>query len=134
MQEINSETDLNVEIYQLEIKQAEEIILLKEQFLLISESLKPANLFRNTISDMASSPYLIQNIMGTALGLGTGYLSRKILVGAGGNIIKRLFGSLLQFGVTDIVAQHPNTVKSIGVFIFKHVFHKKELKPKILAR
>jgi len=96
--------------------------------------MKPANLFRSTMSDVASSPYLIDNIIGTAIGLGTGYLSRKIVVGAGGNIFKRFFGSVLQFGVTNIVAQHPNTIKSIGEFIFKHVIHKKEMNAKTFDR
>ena len=132
--QINSETDLNIAIYQLEKKQAEEGILLKEQFFLTYESIKPANLFRSTISDVASSPYLIDNIIGTAIGLGTGYLSRKIVVGVGGNIFKRFFGSVLQFGITNIVAQHPNTIKSIGGFIFKHVFHKQEINPKSIDR
>jgi hypothetical protein len=132
MREINSETDLNIAIFQLEVKQAEEIKLLKEQFFLTYESLKPANLFRNTMNDVASSPYLIDNIIGTAIGLGSGYLTRKITFGGSGNIFKRFFGSVVQFGVTNIVAQHPNTVRSIGGFIFKHVFHKKELKPKSL--
>ena len=134
MQEINSETDLNVAIFQLEIKQAEEAKLLKEQFFQTYESIKPANLFRNTMNDVASSPYLIDNIIGTAIGLGTGYISRKIIIGASGNIFKRLFGSVIQFGITNIVAQHPNTVKSIGEFIFKHVIHKKEMNAKTLDR
>jgi len=134
MREINSETDLDIAIFQLEAKQAEELKLLKEQFFLTYESLKPANLFRNTMNDVASSPYLIDNIIGTAIGLGTGYLTRKIAIGGSGNIIKRFFGSILQFGVTNIVAQHPNTVRSIGEFIFKHVFHKREINSKILER
>ena len=134
MQEINSETDLNVAIFQLEIKQAEEAKLLKEQFFQTYESIKPANLFRNTMNDVASSPYLIDNIIGTAIGLGTGYISRKIIIGASGNIFKRLFGSVIQFGITNIVAQHPNTVKSIGEFIFNHVIHKKEMNAKTLDR
>jgi len=132
--QINTETDLDIAIYQLEIKQAEEGKLLKEQFYMTYESIKPANLFRSTLSDVASSPYLIDNIIGTAIGLGTGYLSRKIMIGGSGNIFKRFFGSVLQFGVTNIVAQHPNTVRSIGEFIFKHVFHKKEMNLKSLDR
>jgi hypothetical protein len=134
MQIINTEADLNFAIYQLEIKQAEEGRLLKEQFFMAYESIKPANLFRNTMSDVASSPYLIDNIIGTAIGLGTGYLTRKIAIGGSGNIIKRFYGSVLQFGVTNIVAQHPNTVRTIGEFIFKHVFHKREMNPKSLER
>jgi hypothetical protein len=61
------------------------------------------------------------------LGLATGYLSRKIVVGASGNIFRKLLGSILQFGVTNIVAQHPDVIKSIGQFIFQHIFRKKEI-------
>lgn len=132
--EINSETDLNIAIYQLENKQAEEGRLLKEQFFLAYDSMKPANLFRSTMNDVASSPYLIDNIIGTAIGLGTGYISRKIVVGTGGNIFKRLFGSVLQFSITNIVAQHPDAVKSIGQFIFQRIFHKKEMNRKNIDR
>jgi hypothetical protein len=134
MQEINTETDLNFAIYQLERKQAEEGQLLKEHFFLAYERMKPANLFRNTISDVASSPFLIENIIGTVIGLGTGYLSRKIMVGASGNIFKKLFGLILQFGITNVVAQHPDRIKSIAGFIFKHIMHRKELNHKNIDR
>jgi hypothetical protein len=127
MELLITETDLRFTIYQLEKKQAEEGKLLKEQFILTYESLKPSNLFRSAMSDVATSPYLIDNIVGTAIGLGTGYLTRKVTLGTSGNIFKRLLGSAMQFGVTNIVAQHPETIKAIGKFIFKHVLHKKEV-------
>ncbi len=134
MDPIITDIDLRFAIYQLEKKQAEEGRLLKEQFFLTYESLKPANLFRNTMSDVAASPYLIDNILGTAIGLGTGYLTRKVTLGTSGNVFKRFFGSVMQFGVTNIVARHPGTIKAIGHFIFKHVLHKKEINTKSLDR
>lgn len=134
MEQIITESDLRFTIIQLEKKQAEEGKLLKEQLLLTFESLKPANLFRNTMSDVAASPYLIDNIIGTAIGIGTGYLTRKVTLGTSGNIFKRFFGSAMQFGVTNIVAQHPQAVKAIGQFLFKHILHKKEVNTKSLDR
>jgi len=131
---INTETDLNCALYQLEKKQAEEGRLLKEKFLMTYESIKPANLFRSTLGDVSSSPFLIENIIGTVVGLGTGYLSRKIMFGASGNIFKKLFGLILQFSITNIVAKHPNIVKSISEYIFKHAFHKQALNPKSIDR
>ncbi|HZK60823.1 MAG TPA: hypothetical protein VFC41_02020, partial [Anaerovoracaceae bacterium] len=80
----------------------------------------------NTLREISSSPYLIDNIIGTATGLATGYLSKKVFIGASGNIIRKLIGSVLQFGVTKAVAQHPDTVKSLGQLIFQHIFSKKE--------
>jgi len=74
---------------------------------------KPVNLLRSSIRDVASLPYLIDNIIGTAVGLATGYLSRKIVIGTSGNLIRKLFGFLLQLGVTNTVAQHPGSIKSM---------------------
>ncbi len=53
--------------------------LLKEQFFITYESLRPGNLLRSTLKDIASSPYLIDNILGAAMGLVSGFISRKII-------------------------------------------------------
>ena len=127
MQNITSTAELKNAIQLLEAEQAVKGQLLKEQFYLTYESLKPVNLLKSTLKDIASSPYLIDNILGTAMGLATGYLSKKIVVGASGNIFRKLFGSVLQFGVTNVVAQHPDAIKSFGQFIFQHIFRKKEI-------
>ena len=127
MQNITSAAGLKNAIQLLEAEQAVKGQLLKEQFYLTYESLKPVNLLKSTLNDIASSPYLIDNILGTAMGLATGYLSKKIFIGASGNIFRKLFGSILQFGVTNVVAQHPDTIKSFGQFIFQHIFRKKEM-------
>jgi hypothetical protein len=66
------------------------------------------------------------NFISTTLGLAGGYLSKKIVVGASHNIFRKLFGSLLEFGITNVVAQHPDSIKSAGQFIF-NMFRKKEM-------
>ncbi|MCK9411358.1 MAG: hypothetical protein M0Q53_03590 [Prolixibacteraceae bacterium] len=132
MQNRSSTAVLRDTIQLLETEQKIEGRLLKEQFYLTYESLKPVNLLRGSIRDVASSPYLIDNIIGTAVGLATGYLSRKIVIGTSGNLIRKLFGFLLQLGVTNTVAQHPGSVKSIGQYIYQHFLHKKSDKSRIL--
>ena len=125
MENITSSAGLKKAIQLLEIEQAVNGLKLKEQFHLTYESLKPFNILKGTLKDIASSPYLIDNVLGTAVGLATGYLSKKFFIGASGNIIRKLFGSVLQVGVTNAVAQHPDGIKSFGHFLFQHIFHKK---------
>lgn len=127
MQNITPTDELKNAIQLLEVEQAAKWQLLKEQFHLTYESLKPVNLLRSTVNDIASSPYLINNIVGNAVGLATGYLSKKIVIGASGNIFRKLFGFVLQFGVANFIAQRPDAIKSIGQFILQHVFRKKEM-------
>jgi hypothetical protein len=126
MQNITSTSDLKNAIQLLEVEQAATGHLLKEQFYITYKSLKPVNLLMGTLKDIASSPYLIDNILDTAIGLATGFLSKKIFIGASGNIFRKLFGSVLQLGVTNIVAQHPDGIKSLCQSIFQHIFRKKE--------
>lgn len=126
MESINSIADLKNAIQILEFEQAEKEQLLKEQVYFIYENLKPVNLIRNTLSEVASSPYLIDDILGATVGLASGYVSKRIAVGSSSSIIRKLLGTILQFGVTNIVAQNSNTIKSVGQFIYQHFLKKKE--------
>lgn len=127
MGKISSVAELKDAIELLELEHSVKGKLLKEQFFLTYESLKPVNLLKSALREVSSSPYLIDNILGTALGLTTGYLSKKLVVGASGNLFRKMIGSILQFGVTNIVAQHSDTIKSFGKYIFQYIFHKKEM-------
>jgi hypothetical protein len=126
MQNISPSAGLKNAIQLLEIEQASDAQLLKEQFYLTYESFKPVNLLRSTLKDIASSPNLVNNILGTSVGLASGYLSKKIFIGASGNMFRKLIGSVLQFGVTSVVAKHPEAVKSFGQLIFEHILRKKD--------
>jgi len=132
MQNITSSAELKNAIRILEIEQTVNGQLLKDQLYLTCESLKPANILKNTLKDITSSPNLIDNILGTAMGLITGYFSRKIVIGTSGNIFRKLFGSIVQIGVTDVVSQHPDAIKSFAQFIFQRIFRKKEINTKKL--
>ena len=132
MQNITSSVSLKDAIQLLEVEQGIKAQLLKDQFYLTFESLKPVNLLKNTLHDISSSPYLIDNILGTALGIASGFLTNKIFIGRSGNIIRNLLGSVLQFGVTNVVAQHPETIKSLGEVIMQFILRKKGVNSKKL--
>jgi hypothetical protein len=127
MENITSIAELKNAIELSEIELTLKGKVLKEQFSLAYESFKPANLLSNTLSDIAKSPYLIDNILGTVIGLATGYLSKKIFIGASGSKIKKLIGTVLQFGITNVVAQNSDSIKSFGRFLFQHFSRKKEI-------
>ena len=129
MQNITSIAELKNSILLLETEQSIKGQLLKDQMFLTYESLKPVNLIRHTLKEISSSPYLIENISGSAMGLLSGFLSR-IFVGTSGNLFKKLFGSVLQFGVTNIVAQNSDVIKTVGQSVLQHIFRKKELNSK----
>jgi hypothetical protein len=125
MQNITSTIALKNAIQLLEADQAVKGQLLKEQFYMTYESLRPVNLIKNTLHDISTSPYLIDNILSTGIGIASGFLTNKIFVGRSGNIVRNLLGTILQFGVTNVVAQHPAAVKSLGEIIMHFLIRKK---------
>jgi hypothetical protein len=126
MQNITSAAELKDAIQLLEAEQSIKGQLLREQLFLTYESLKPANLLRNALKEISSTPYLIDNISGTAMGMLGGFLSKKIFVGTSGNLMRKLFGSVLQIGVTNLVSQNSEIIKSVGQALIRHFFQKKK--------
>jgi hypothetical protein len=126
MQNITSAVELKNAIQLLEVEQAIKGQLVKEQFFITYESLRPVNLLRSTIKEVVTSPNLYGNIIDTAIGMATGYLSKKMVIGSSGNIFKKLIGSALQVGVTNVVSQHTDIIRSFGQYIFQHIFNTKD--------
>jgi hypothetical protein len=114
MQKITSATALRNAILQLESKQAEEVKMLKNQFHLVYESLKPVNLIKSVFKKAAGSPDLKNNILNISLGLTAGYISKKLFETSTESPTKKLLGNVLMFGVTNLVAKSPESVKSLG--------------------
>ncbi|MDP2058487.1 MAG: hypothetical protein U1C58_13000 [Flavobacteriaceae bacterium] len=107
MREINTETDLRSAIEDLEIRQSEEGQQLKQQFRLTYESVKPINLIKSTFKEAAESTDLKNNILSTAFGLATGFVSKTAFIGLSNNPIKKIIGNGLLFGVTNVITKNP---------------------------
>ena len=110
-----NETDtLNETIVLLQNKRADELKLLKEQFYLTYESLKPINIIKSTVHEVTSSPDIKNSLLNNIIGLTTGFLSKKVIIGTTNNPIKKILGTLFQFAIANIVSKHSDTIKSAG--------------------
>jgi hypothetical protein len=127
MENITTTAGLKEAIQLLEIDQGVKGKLLKDHFILTYESLKPLSLLRHTLREISSSPNMVDNLSGTAMGLLGGFLSKRLFVGTSGNLIRKLIGSFLQFGVTSAVAQNSDVIRALGQSLFQHFFHKKAM-------
>jgi len=126
MQNITNAAELKNAI---QLLQEEELIkrqLLQEQLKITFESLKPINLLKKTVKDFSTSPELIDSIIGNVAGLASGYLTNKIFVGKSGNLLKKIIGVILQLGVTKVVSQYPDAIRSFGRFIIDYFLSKKD--------
>ena len=124
MQTIDSETSLREAIVQLEGKWIDDGKQVKEQFFQTIESIKPINLIKSTFKDAVASPDLKDKILNTSVGLTAGFLTKLLFQGVVKSPINRLIGTAVMFGITNIVAKNPETVKSIGKGFFKMIRRK----------
>jgi hypothetical protein len=91
MQQINTAADLKEAIRELEQKQSADFILLKEEYNRTYKSFKLSNILKNTFKDLVKSPELKTDIVNGAIGLATGVVTKKLLVGKTINPIKHCF-------------------------------------------
>lgn len=118
MEQIKTQHDLRAAIIRLEQQQAEEGKALKEQFQTAYQSVRPANIILNTLKDLGDSSFVKDGFLNTTVGLGTGYLSKMVFQGVVKSPIKKLLGSALMFGITNVVSKNPETIKAIAKKIF----------------
>lgn len=119
-------TELQDAIQLLEVERAISLQLMKNHFRQTSESLNPGKLLQNTLKEITTSPYIADNLLSAGVGLAVGYVSKKAIVGWSGNKLARLVGTVLQFGVTNIIARNPKTVRAVGQYITQRVSRKEE--------
>ena len=126
MQKITNIEELRASILLLKAQQVNEGILLKEEFKITYNKLKPINLLKGFLKDVTSDPDLKENLLGTTMGIAAGYLSKKVAVGSTHNPIKKILGTLIQVGVTSIVSKNADGIKAVALNLFNNLIRKKE--------
>ncbi|HWZ23285.1 MAG TPA: hypothetical protein VNW06_11560 [Cytophagaceae bacterium] len=123
MQKITNTVDLKIAIQQLENKKAEEWPLLKDQFHVFYENSKPLNIIRNTFKEFIASPDLKTTLINGAIGLATGFVTKKIVVGNTHNPITKLLGYLVEMVVAKKVTGNADEIKSFGSSFLSKIFN-----------
>ncbi|MEO5984839.1 MAG: DUF883 C-terminal domain-containing protein [Ferruginibacter sp.] len=119
---IENTNDLRSAIAALELRKDSDELALKEEFNDTLTSLKPVNLLKSTVGDFVHDNHWRSKIVNTAVGLGIGYLSKATVVGRGASLGKKIFGVLVQFGVTNVVVKNAEKIKDAGANLLKKIF------------
>jgi len=127
MEKITSVIELREAILLLEMKQANEKHLLKEEFKNTCENLQPVNLIKNSLRELTTAPNFKGNILNVLVGIGAGYLSKKVIVGGTINPLKQLLGGLLQMGVTNAVSKNGDGIKKTVMHLLTKLLSKKDV-------
>lgn len=95
--------DLDIRIMELEKVQALQLAELKLSAVGIVENFSPANMLRGALKDVARSPDLRSTAINTVIGLGAGFLGKKLFVGNSKSLFKKITGTAVQFLVANFI-------------------------------
>lgn len=112
MAKLTAVDSLRESIRLLEIKQGEEEKILKEQLLITYESLKPVNLFKNTIKEISGSFEIKRGLLEIIVSIFSAYFTQKMIVRPGKSVFKKVFVTILQLGVSSLVAKNADLIRN----------------------
>lgn len=122
---INNKTELDEAIIELTKQKAVQKNLLIQQYNQTTESLRPGNLIKHAFSDIAHSQEARSGIIKTVAGLGIGLLTKNLLWGRSGSVVKRWLGNAIKFGVAKTAVSNSDKIKAYGTAIYHQLFKRK---------
>ncbi|RZJ30613.1 MAG: hypothetical protein EOO48_04480 [Flavobacterium sp.] len=121
-------TSLKAQIAVLEQKREAEKDAVTDEAKAFLVSLKPVNLLKGLFRSVNESPDLKSDILHGLVGLGTGFLTNKLLLGKMHGPLKKVLGMLLQVGITKAAVTYPETIKNKGLTLLANVLHSMKIK------
>jgi hypothetical protein len=115
--------DLSRAISDLEERASRQKKEIEETFLIVSENLKPANLFKNGVRSVLSGSHN-DELVNILIGLGTGFVSRKLLLGKPHGFVGKTVGKALQWGMTGLVSKNAESIKETAGKVIDWIFRK----------
>ncbi len=111
---VRDNQSLNEAIIFLEQKRQSDLYLLKEHFEFTKEQLNPIHIIKEEFNQAVSSPNLKGKLVKGAVGLLSGFLAKRFVVGSGAGIVGKIAGPALQAGVTGLIMKNvPNNAQSL---------------------
>ena len=121
---ITNSEELAEAIAALELKAAAQKREIGETFATVSESLKPINLVKNGFRSIFSGEHKADLFNGL-IGLGSGLLSRKLILGRTNGFVGKTIGKAIQWGMAGLVSQNAEKIKEKAGGIIDRLFKPK---------
>jgi hypothetical protein len=112
MEKIKSSRDLQNAIFVLEAKKKNQQMILENQFESTYESLKSMNLIKSAFQGILESANMKNNLINSAIGLGAGIVSKKIVIGQSKSWVKKILGTVLEVAIAGIFVKNAGKIKT----------------------
>lgn len=121
---INSKSELEAAIIELEKRKQLQESLLIAQFKATRESLRPVNLIKNSFKKLTQAPDIKHDVLNNVAGIGAAILSKKLFIGRSSSIIKKLLSIPLELIVAKTTINNADKIKAYGISIYNNLFRK----------
>ena len=122
---VTNSDELEAAIAELELKAAAQKIDIQETFTAVSENLKPLNLVKNGVRSVFSGEHK-EDILNALIGLGSGFLSRRLILGKSTGIMGKTVGKAIQWGMAGLVSKNAEKIKEKAGELIDRFFKKKK--------
>lgn len=114
MQNITTSTELRAAILALELAQKNEGLSLKEEFYVAYQEIQPINIIKNTVKQAIHSRDLKDDLINASVGMAVGYVSKSLFEGESHSPARKLMGTAIMFGVSNVITNNPEMLQAIG--------------------
>lgn len=121
-------TSLKESIIQLEKEKAVKEQILRDEFKTTLENLHPVNLIKNSFTAITESPVVKSSLIGIAIPIITGMLSKKSAAANRNGSFLHKAGILLLDGLNRYLTENPEVVQSALQSVMKYFKQKKSAK------
>ena len=109
MKTTNQNDILTERITYLKNRQVHELQLLKQQYDITLNNLKPINLIKSTFQEFKSSTELKSNLINGAVGIGTNFLLSKVMVLSPKNPLKNILYNGIRYVANNFTKKKQKT-------------------------
>jgi len=121
---IRNSEELAEAIAILEMKATVQKREIEEAFHVVEEEFKPVNLVKNGFRSVFSGENK-GDLLNALIGLGSGVLSRKLILGRSNGFIGKTVGKAIQWGMAGIVSKNAEKIKEKAGEIIDRLFKKR---------
>jgi hypothetical protein len=129
---IKNSEELAEVIAALELKAAAQKREVEEAFSTVTEDFKPLNLVKNGVRSVFSGENK-GDLLNALIGLGSGFLSRKLILGKANGFVGKTVGKAIQWGMAGIISKNAEKIKEKAGTIIDRLFKKRPKSPKLKA-
>jgi hypothetical protein len=123
MQKIRSGEELRSAIFLIEQKKEALHAEIENEMVTIQESLTVSGIVKNVLQRLIGSSDVKTKATSSVIGLGSGFIAQKIIIGGSKNIFKRILGTVAQIVITGLVAKNSTRLASKSIEVGKNLLH-----------